>query len=322
MAWSGVITNAGATLLASWGQSLATLIVKGAEVGNATDTEANLRVLTQVECDGIDPQEATLIKVRGSGTGTRFKIQVQAGETAYTAKMIGVYARLSTQSSSTPDTLMLVVQDSTGVAIPAASTDPDFVFSLYINSAIDNTGDLEITVDPAAFATIGDIEDAVEDLNLGDAATASVSNALNVTAGGSVLDARQGKALKDLIDAMCVQPGTYSLTYSGAGYITSAKSQLMLTVPIGKAISGVTPTAVSCSALEIRQNGNYLWKTSDGLSELEIVPNTAANPLRSGLGLNLYRSRGGAHVPISDDAINNEVAGVYLQITVTWAATS
>ena len=319
MAWSGVITNAGATLLASWGQSLATLIVRGAEVGNTTDTEANLRVLTQVECDGIDPQEATLIKVRGSGTGTRFKIQVQAGESAYTAKMIGVYGRLSTQGSSTPDTLMLVVQDSTGVAIPASSTDPDFVFTLYINSAIDNTGDLEITVDPAAFATVGDIEDAIDDLNLGEAATASVSNALNVTAGGSVLDARQGKALKDMINAICVQPGTYTLIYSGAGYITSAKSQIMVTVPISKVINGVTPTSVSCSTLEIRQNGNYLWKTSDGLSELEIVPNTSANQLRSGLSLNIYRSRSGSHVPISDDAVNNEVVAIYLQITVTWA---
>lgn len=320
MSWKGVITNAGATLLASWGQSLATLIVRSAEVGNATTTEANLRALTQVECDGIDPQEATLIKVRGSGTGTRFKIQVQAGETAYTAKMIGVYARLSTQSSSTPDTLMLVVQDSTGVAIPASSTDPDFVFSLYINSAIDNTGDLEITVDPAAFATVGDIEDAIDDLGLGDAATASISNALDVTEEGSVLDARQGKALKDLIDAICVQPGTYTLTYSGAGYITSDKAQVLITVPIGKAIYGVVPSSVSCDALEIRQNGNYLWKTSDGLSELEIAPNSAGNPLRSGLALSLYRSRGGSHVAISDNAVNNAVVGIYIRCTVTWTA--
>ena len=319
MAWKGVITNAGANLLSSWAQNASILQVRSASVGNATTTTANLKTLTQVECDGIDPQNAALATVRGSGTGTRFKVSVQPGDVAYTAKMIGIYGRLSTQGSSVPDTLILVVQDSTGVAIPASSTDPGFVFTLYVNSAIDNSGELDITVNPSAFATFGDIEDAIEDLNLGDAATASVSNALDVAAGGSVLDARQGKTLKEMIDALCVQPGTYTLTYNGAGYVTSDKTQVNVTIPLSKVINGVTPTAVSCDALELRQNGNYLWKTSDGLTELEIIPNQAANPLRSGLALSLYRSRGGSHVAISDSAVNNAVVGVYIRITVTWA---
>ena len=323
MSWSGVITNAGANLLSSWAQNVCILQVTDAEVGNATTTTANLKVLTQVECDGIDPQEATLYHVRGTGTGTRFKVEIHPGEAAYTAKMIAIYARLSTQSSSTLDTLLLAVQDSTGVAIPAASTDPDFVFTLYINSAIDNTDNIEVTVDPSALATVDDIDDAIEDLSLGTASTCDVANDLTTITVDKVLDARQGKALKDLIDSMCIAAGSsYTLTYYGAGYITTDKKQVLVTIPLNRIPLGVAPSAVTCSAIELRQGGNYLWKTSDGISELEIVPNTAGNPMRSGLALNLYRTRGGAHIAINDNAVNNEVVGIYLNITITWVAAS
>lgn len=323
MAWNGVITNAGANLIAQWAQNVCIMRIRGAYVGNATVLASNLYSQTEVECDGMDAQAATVISYTKVASGTRFKVMVSPGQTAYTAKMIGIYARLSTQSSSTLDTLLCVVQDSTGVAIPAASTDPDFAFTLYVNTSIDNTGQLSITVDTSTYATVGDIDDAIDALNLQEASTKTVANSVTVdSAGTSVLDAYQGKVLKDLIDALCVQPGTYTLTYAGAGYITSGKQQVMVTIPISKVINGVIPSSVSCDALEIRQDGNYLWQTSEGLSELEIVPNTAANPLRSGLTLNLYRSRGGSHIAISDNAVNNAVVGIYIRCTVTWTASS
>lgn len=321
MAWTGVITNAGVQLLSQWRAGTSTLSIVGAEVGNDTNTTAGMKTQTQVECgEGFTPVAAQVIRKEAVQNGTRFKVMVGPGETAYTAHQIGLLGQLSIGSSTA--TLLAVVQDTTGVAIPSASTDPDFVFTIYITTSIDNSGTLEITVDPTTYATQGMLEDAIGDLEdtLGGAATKGVANDLTTASAGSkVLDAYQGKALKDLFDSIVQGAGTVQYIYSGATFITSSKKDIAITIPTNRIIpSARTIASVHLNSLSLRQDGNYLYNkgTGENFSDMEVTVTKRATGIHLSFA---YKPNGAIEKQEYPNATNNAAVGVHVDISITWA---
>lgn len=318
MAWQGVITNAGAQILNQWALGQGRLEITRAEAGAETVQASALKAQTEVSHDHGGPFAAAVIRSEKTANGTRFKVNVTPDETAYVAHQVGIYARLSSWSTSTMAELLAIVQDTSGVAIPARSTDPDFVFTIYIATSISNTDEIDITVDTAALVTQADLTDAIDDVtgSLKDAAYRGVANNLTQAAAATnVLDAYQGKVLKDLIDSMCVQPGTVTYTFVGSGYITTGKTQIMVKFPIDKFIGNRTIASYSVSDFQVRQNGNNIWASSEGFNELEL----ALTPTNAGISINAYRKQNGEHVVINSAAVNNETVGIYLVVSITWA---
>lgn len=194
MAWISVVTNAGQALLASYGQGGHTLTLLGATVGSGTVSDANLRLQTAV---ASEKDNASIISAETITGGVKYKIQVgpTSLDNSYVAHQIGIWAKLDNGSS----TLLILAQDSgTGVNVPTAASSPAFAFALYVALNVDNTDDLNVTIDTSAYVTTGTLQAGL-DLKVN---VADVANDLTTTTAGKVLDARQGKALDDKITAV------------------------------------------------------------------------------------------------------------------------
>ena len=159
MSWIGVITDAGAAILAQWDGGGHTLTIDGATVGSGITPEANLRAMTNLKT----PEDtAQVIQVEEVTGGTRFKVQVLAADDAYIAHEVGIWAHLDSGTS----TLIAVHQDSgTGVSVPDEDTSPDFAFALYCVHQISNTSQIQVTIDTSVFVTLATLNDYVTELS-------------------------------------------------------------------------------------------------------------------------------------------------------------
>lgn len=162
MSWIGVITNAGAAVLADWSAGGTQLVIDKATVGSGTHELVNLRAATAL---AHEEAEASIISASGGTDGTKFKIQIGPAATdAYTAHEIGIWGHLysyMTQESQDP-VLIAIHQDSEGTAVPTAAEMPDFAFALFVRHAISNTEDLEVTIDPDAYVSESTFESEIE----------------------------------------------------------------------------------------------------------------------------------------------------------------
>lgn len=158
MAWVGVVTNAGRSLLDSYAQGGHTLTLLGATVGSGTVAEANLRVQTALT---TEKDEAAIISADVVDGGVKYKIQVgpaSASVGAYTAHQIGLWAKLDDGAR----TLLLLAQDAeTGVSVPLASVSPNFAFAIFAALAVDNTDTLTVNIDQTAYVTVGTMNAAL-----------------------------------------------------------------------------------------------------------------------------------------------------------------
>ena len=158
MSWTGVITDVGAEILAQWHAGGHTLTIDGATVGSGITPAVDMRNATDLV---HEEDTAQVIQAEAVDGGTRFKVQVLAADTAYTAHEIGIWGHLD---SGTSTLLALHVDPDTGVSVPDSATSPDFAFALFCIHAISNTEELEITVDTSVFATIATLNTAVADV--------------------------------------------------------------------------------------------------------------------------------------------------------------
>ena len=140
-----VVTNAGRTLLERWSGG-GTLTIDYAKSGGGTVPVAALMAQTAVT---DEKEQLSIASVQALEDGTQFKIQITAAESGYTARQIGIFAHLNSEAP----VLLALYQDETGTAIPAASEMPDFVFSFYGIVEINNTGDMDVTIDPNALVS-------------------------------------------------------------------------------------------------------------------------------------------------------------------------
>lgn len=156
MAWIGVITNAGAALLAQWAAGDHTLTIDGAKVGSGYVPEANMRIMTDLSSEKDDAEIVSAEEVTG---GTQFRIRVSAvdGE-SYTAHEIGLWAHIDDG-----DPVMIAYhQDSgIGVTVPTAASMPGFFFDLYCVHAIGNEGELTIVLSDTTFATRDELQEDI-----------------------------------------------------------------------------------------------------------------------------------------------------------------
>lgn len=214
MAWYGVITDAGKTAIEehlAYGTSMNLNLVK---TGTAVVPAANMRAMTDVSAQA---DTGSIIGKRGTANGAEIQISVQASETRYVMKEIGLFATLE------DDRVVLIAyynDDGIGIEIPAVDDFPDFNYILFCLLDIINSDDLTITMDMTHSVLISQI----------------INNLLTPSGTeGKVLDARQGKVLKELIDDVLPD-------------VTSADNGKFLTVVNG---------AWAATAMQEWQGGSY-----------------------------------------------------------------
>lgn len=161
MSWSGVITDAGSSLITTWMSGAHTLTIDGASIGSGTVATADMHSSTAL----VSEQDDAAI-VRSENVTGGIKIRLQFGPTenanAYSGKEIGIWARLD---GGTKTLLSLHQDDGNGVEIPKKSTFPDFAFAISCVLYCDNTGNLEVEVDTDALVSVGDLEDAIAEVD-------------------------------------------------------------------------------------------------------------------------------------------------------------
>ena len=160
MSWIGVITNAGAALLAQWTAGDHTLTIDKATVGSGTRSAINLRTATALVSEEAD---ASIVSAKEVTGGTQFRIRVSpAVTTGYIAHEIGIWGHLDEDETLT---LIAIHQDAdTGIEVPTQAEMPSFQFDLFCLHAVGNDGDLEITLTEEVYPTMDEFDAAVADL--------------------------------------------------------------------------------------------------------------------------------------------------------------
>ena len=154
--WVGVITNAGAALLAEWVQG-SVLSIDSAEAGTGTYAEATLMGRTAL---ADYKQAASIVSKQSITNGYKVKIQVTAPTVAYTLNQFGLKASVN---NGTP-VLLAIFQNEDGIAIPSLTDAPDFVYSFYAILPIGNENDMSITIDTSALVSRDTLDEAIADL--------------------------------------------------------------------------------------------------------------------------------------------------------------
>lgn len=148
MAWTGVITNAGATLLENWTAGSQTLTIDKATTGSGTlASEAQMRAAIAVS---NEVEDASIISSAPTTGGTQYVVQVGAREDgAYALRQIGIWAHLSDNAP----TLLALYQSDTDISIPATADNADFVYTMNAIVSMSNSGGMSVTIDRGAYVT-------------------------------------------------------------------------------------------------------------------------------------------------------------------------
>lgn len=149
--WIGVITNAGAALLAEWVQERA-LSIDSAEAGTGTYSESTLMARTDL---AEYKQAASIISKTKITNGYRVKIQITPLSSAYTLNQFGLRASVDGGAS----VLLALFQNSAGISIPSITDAPDFVYSFYAILPIGNTNDMTVNIDTSALISQSTLEE-------------------------------------------------------------------------------------------------------------------------------------------------------------------
>lgn len=150
MGWIGVITNAGAALLAQWAGGSETLYITGATVGSGYVPDANMRTATGLQST---KDNASIVDNKAVGTtGRRIRIRVRPHATAaYIAHEIGVWAKLGANGTAT---LLSLHQDAAeGQSVPTEAASPEFLFDLNAVLAVSNDGSIEVNIDTTVYVS-------------------------------------------------------------------------------------------------------------------------------------------------------------------------
>lgn len=157
MGWIGVVTNAGNALLAAWAGGSETLYITKATVGSGYVPDANMRTQTALQSE---KDTAAIVDNKPVGTTGR-RIRVRVGphaSAAYTAHEIGIWAKLGANGT---ETLLQLHQDKDdGIAVPLASTSPEFLFDLNAVLTVSNDGSLTVNISTTVYVSNKDFTDA------------------------------------------------------------------------------------------------------------------------------------------------------------------
>lgn len=108
-----------------------------------------------VEQTGLLERKQTLniVEVADAPSGKTLTIQVHNNGLTeeYSLSQIGVYAKLDGEDE--PEQLLFITQDRSPILVPPESEE-SFVFELYYNVGITNTGRFHVTIDAAGVVTL------------------------------------------------------------------------------------------------------------------------------------------------------------------------
>lgn len=136
--WTGVITNAGTSLLGEWVDEK-TLTITSAQAGTGTVPTAGLMAQTAL----VNPKQTAAIAGGGEiQGGKRISLQVPAAQEAYTLNQFGVYAKVDEGSP----VLLALYQNEQGIPIPSLSETPDFLYTFLAGISVSNQGHWEVTI--------------------------------------------------------------------------------------------------------------------------------------------------------------------------------
>lgn len=157
--WYGVVTDNGNSMLNELSLGGVTLVFTTVKLGSGTTPQVNMRAATALNSYVTEGEYESMKKASGGAV-----ICVEAGPhtSAYTLHEIGLYAKLSNQSTAS---LFALIQDDDGISVPKASEFPDFIFRLANLFPISNLDSVSITVDPSAYVAKQEYEESeVRDL--------------------------------------------------------------------------------------------------------------------------------------------------------------
>lgn len=149
--WSGVITNAGNSILNEWVNEKALNFDSAAAGQGTVPAQAMLAQTALVS----QKQTASLLGGEKVDAGIRLKIRITAPDTAYTLNQYGVWASVTGGKS----TLIALFQLDDGIPIPSEEESPDFVYTFYAIIMCSNTGTWSVTVDTSIGVTVEDMQE-------------------------------------------------------------------------------------------------------------------------------------------------------------------
>lgn len=262
MAWSGVITNAGAAMLNQLAAGEHVLHIDSAKVGSGTTTAENMRSATALN---TQKDSASILSSRVTGNRVQIKVQVGPNVSAgYTAHEIGVWAHVDSGASA----LFALHQDTgDGVAIPSKVENPDFAFALYIVFVAANTASIAVTVDTSATVSESTMAEALEDYaTLSDLAGAVETLSAVATSGANGMMSATDKAKLDGIAAQANK------------YVHPADKAASEGVPTANQTPGFGAT-FNVDQVANDNNGHVTGHTTRTVK----IPDTAATPSAAGL---------------------------------------
>lgn len=156
MAWKGTITDAGRELLTAW-TGEAQLTFTGAEAGQGLADSAQLAAQTALTSKR---QGGGIVGRETAEGGVRLKIRFTAAKEAYKMTQIGVRASVDSGEPA----LLAIFQQNEGVPVPAFEDSPDYAYTFYALISCSNTGSWTVSLDTAALATLGDVQEALSSL--------------------------------------------------------------------------------------------------------------------------------------------------------------
>lgn len=262
MAWSGVITNAGAAMLNQLAAGEHVLHIDSAKVGSGTTAAENMRSATALN---TQKDSASILSSRVTGNRVQIKVQVGPNVSAgYTAHEIGVWAHVDSGASA----LFALHQDTgDGVAIPSTVENPDFAFALYIVFAAANTASIAVTVDTSATVSESTMAEALEDYAT-KAELAAAEEALSevATSGANGMMSATDKAKLDGIAAQANK------------YVHPADKTASTGVPTANQTPGFGAT-FNVDQIANDNNGHVTGHTTRTVK----IPDTAATQSAAGL---------------------------------------
>lgn len=274
MAWTGVITNAGATLLENWAAGSQTLTIDKATTGSGTlASEAQMRAAIAVS---NEVEDASIISSAPTTGGTQYVVQVGAREDgAYALRQIGIWAHLSDNAPS----LLALYQSDTDIDIPATADNADFVYTMNAIVSMSNSGSMSVTIDRGAYVTSGSLETAL----------ASYVK----TVDGVAPDANGNVAFKDFpityLTSRDSRDFTLNTTYVSdgevqawvIGRIVCVKIAVTLNTAVGKDINRVIATVPAATRALLGAHTQYLccFSNNSGYITVRVIYDKDSNSL-------------------------------------------
>lgn len=188
--WSeSAVTNVGVAMLNEY-MAGRRLTITAAYGGSGLVDEDKL-----VEQEDLLERKQTLniVEVSDAPSGKTLTIQIYNKDLteAYSLSQIGVYAKLDGVNEK--EQLLFVTQDRNPVLVPPESEEL-FVFELYYNVGITNTGRFHVTINAAGVATLDRLRRELSALS-GEIVSGDVSTPLE-DASGEAICARNGTAIR------------------------------------------------------------------------------------------------------------------------------